>query len=181
MVACVTRGSRLVLVDTADQSAVSVGEFAGDLTWTTDGQRLAFRSPRGPVLFDTAERRRIRVPGGAATIFFSAGGNAWGTSGAQLVELSGGKWQTRFRLGTKARTRLAVRDLNNDRRIDALDCLVFQMCFNGSGRPAHPGCPAGVNVDYDEDGDVDLADFAIFERHINPRDFARNDGKIVTH
>lgn len=181
VVACVTRGGKLVLVDPADQTVHALGDGAGELTWSRNGALLAVESVRGPALYDVGSRRRVKLPTGAESIFFNPGGGVWGARGAELVSLSDGRWAPRFRLGERRAMQLAVRDLNGDLRVDAWDILIFVQCAAGPNRPPLSTCPPGVNVDYDQDNDVDLADYAIFNRDVHPQDFRRTGGVIISH
>ncbi|NLE60527.1 MAG: hypothetical protein GX616_19450 [Planctomycetes bacterium] len=69
-------------------------------------------------------------------------------------------------------------DLNCDQHVDGDDLDIFEACATGPGVPLNPaalpepapGCtlmPDGnghVTADFDSDGDVDMADFAVFQR-----------------
>ncbi len=43
------------------------------------------------------------------------------------------------------------------------DYDVFQRCLAGPETPPSGNCPQGVNADLDDDNDVDLADFRVFQ------------------
>ena len=59
-------------------------------------------------------------------------------------------------------------DFDDDCDVDAVgDYAFFQSCFSGSGNPFPPGCG---NADFDADGDVDLADFSIFQLYLSGSD-----------
>jgi hypothetical protein len=69
-------------------------------------------------------------------------------------------------------------DLNCDRHVDGSDLDIFEACATGPGVPYNPAAlpepapectltPDGNNhitADLDSDGDVDMADFAVFQR-----------------
>jgi hypothetical protein len=59
---------------------------------------------------------------------------------------------------------LLLRDLDGD-DVDLSAFSVFAQCFAGADNPPAPGCPPGVDADFDGDGDVDLTDFAIFAQN----------------
>jgi len=42
---------------------------------------------------------------------------------------------------------------------------MFQLCFAGPNAPPAPNC--SVDADFDNDGDVDLADFSVFQSCFN--------------
>jgi len=42
------------------------------------------------------------------------------------------------------------------------------MCFNGANQPPASSCPA--DADFDDDGDVDVSDFAVFQACFNGPD-----------
>lgn len=50
-------------------------------------------------------------------------------------------------------------DFNGDRRVDMLDAQRFQRCYSSAGVMLDTGCHAG---DMDNDGDIDLSDYAEF-------------------
>jgi len=53
-------------------------------------------------------------------------------------------------------------DFDNDCDVDLTgDYTVFEACYSGDGNPFPPGCG---NADFDADGDVDGADFLIFQK-----------------
>lgn len=54
-------------------------------------------------------------------------------------------------------------DLNEDCHVDAQDLGLFEQCANGPGIP-RADLPACSRADHDEDGDVDVVDFAAFQR-----------------
>jgi hypothetical protein len=45
------------------------------------------------------------------------------------------------------------------------DFLDFLMCYNGPLRPPAGACQEGVRADFDADGDVDTADYAVFAQN----------------
>jgi len=55
-------------------------------------------------------------------------------------------------------------DLNRDGLVNHADVVTFRSCMNGSAMPPAAGCPAGVNADFDSDGDVDQSDFGTLQR-----------------
>ncbi len=59
-------------------------------------------------------------------------------------------------------------DLNADCVIDLGDYAVFARCISGPSAPPAPSCPAGVDADLDDDGDVDLSDMAQFQEQLAP-------------
>ena len=52
-------------------------------------------------------------------------------------------------------------DCNGDERVDLVDYEVFHACLTGPGVQAMPSC---WMLDLDADGDVDLSDYAAFQR-----------------
>jgi|GEM_PF-1009529 len=62
-------------------------------------------------------------------------------------------------------TTVSAGDYDADGDVDLNDFAIFQLCFNGPGRPwAQAGCEA---ADSEPDGDVDLNDFAVFQSCFN--------------
>jgi len=55
---------------------------------------------------------------------------------------------------------IASTDLNRDGYVDHADARFFADCFTGRGRPKAGHCAA---ADWDQDGDVDLQDFQLFQ------------------
>lgn len=55
-------------------------------------------------------------------------------------------------------------DLNGDNVIDFDDFVLFAGCLAGANHPPACGDPTAARADMNDDGDVDLADFAEFQR-----------------
>ncbi|MFQ5490458.1 MAG: hypothetical protein ACE5GE_07025, partial [Phycisphaerae bacterium] len=56
---------------------------------------------------------------------------------------------------------LPCSDFDADGNVDLVDFARFTLCFDGPGNPPAGNCPAGIDADCDQDGDVDAADHAI--------------------
>ncbi len=54
-------------------------------------------------------------------------------------------------------------DGDTDCDVDLSDFEGFDLCSAGPDQPPADTCPAGVDADLDGDGDVDRADFALFQ------------------
>ncbi len=54
-------------------------------------------------------------------------------------------------------------DFNGDGVVDEDDLALFVDCLNGPNNPPAAACPSGIDADLDDDTDVDLGDFMLFQ------------------
>ena len=62
---------------------------------------------------------------------------------------------------------MAAADFDRNNIVGQSDTVIFLSCANGPNNPPSPNCPAGVNADLDNDGDVDQTDFGLFQQRLN--------------
>ena len=58
----------------------------------------------------------------------------------------------------------SIADLNKDCALDGWDVVALVECLNGPDKAPAGTCQAGVDADLDDDGDVDLDDYAVFQK-----------------